>query len=458
MLKATLARCLRLPAVAFVLAACALAGAQWALSGGDCTRTSVGFTPLNDLGSGTYQGIEGGLYPGGSNARPASHDVNADSYARVALLDPDGVPDAATGQVVLLTIGMSNTNAESLAFLPLANADPTKNAGVVLVNGAQGGWDARRVADPTVNSTFWSTIDARLAAAGVTPRQVQVVWLKEAEAGPTQTFPVDAQVLQRDLETIVQIVKSRYPNAQQVYNSSRIYAGYAVTGLNPEPFAYQAGFAVRWMIEKQLADAPLLNFDPTRGALTAPWLAWGPYLWADGLNPRSDGMVWECADFQSDGTHPSSSGSAKVAQALLRFFQTDPIASRWYGDCDTGDPAVSSAPPRVLGVRYGFDQATTAAEVGWESLGPVAGPGTRYDVVAGDLGALRRSASFDAARCTAPSVPDPAIVDPEADPPPGDGVYYLVRGRNGCGIGTYGEPGASAGPRDALDAASPCPN
>src|SRR5712691_11417055 len=40
-----------------------------------CARTSVGLTPLTDLGSGTYQGQSGGLYSAGANARPASHEA-----------------------------------------------------------------------------------------------------------------------------------------------------------------------------------------------------------------------------------------------------------------------------------------------------------------------------------------------------------------------------------------------
>src|SRR5206468_1021451 len=98
----------------------------------------------------------------------------------------------------------------------------------------------------------------------------------------------------------------------------------------------------------------------SRGPVLTPWLAWGPYLWADGLTPRSDGLTWQCADLQSDGTHPSSSGASKVAQMLLSFFQTDPVASRWYEDCDTADPAVFSAPPRVLDVTVGYDQVSGA--------------------------------------------------------------------------------------------------
>ena len=29
-------------------------------------------------------------------------------------------------------------------------------------------------------------------------------------------------------------------------------------------------------------------------------MAWGPYLWADGEVPRSDGLQWFCSDFASD--------------------------------------------------------------------------------------------------------------------------------------------------------------
>ena len=61
--------------------------------------------------------------------------------------------------------------------------------------------------------------------------------------------------------------------------------------------------------------------------MKAPLLLWGPYLWADGTTPRKgDGLVWERADLAADGTHPSPSGRRKVAEMLLEYFQTDPVA------------------------------------------------------------------------------------------------------------------------------------
>src|SRR5262245_66296590 len=38
---------------------------------------TTGLTPLSDLGSGHYQGYQGGLYPGGTNAPPAAHRTAA---------------------------------------------------------------------------------------------------------------------------------------------------------------------------------------------------------------------------------------------------------------------------------------------------------------------------------------------------------------------------------------------
>src|SRR5262249_37406382 len=138
----------------------------------------------------------------------------------------------------------------------------------------------------------------------------------------------------------------KMPNVQLCYLSSRIYAGYAtgVSSLNPEPYAYESAFAVRGLIEIQLAGEDSLSY--ANG--NAPWLAWGPYLWADGLTPRSDGLTWPCEDFNTDGTHPTDPGREQVTKLLMDFFTTDSTTVPWFlapgtSDVPSWEPEVSLA-------------------------------------------------------------------------------------------------------------------
>jgi len=294
-----------------------------------CARTSVGLTPLSDLGTGIYKGQTGGLYPNGSIVRPGPHESEGLSRARAIVpMDRDGRSDP-NGRYVLASLGMSNTTQEFSTFKPLADADAARDSHLVVVDGAQGGQTAMLWSSP--GCACWATLDARLAGAGVTAAQVSVIWMKHADAGPTGGFPSHAQTLQNELASILSILSGKFPNLRLVYLSSRIYAGYATSTLNPEPYAYESGFAVKWLIEGQINGAAGLAY--TSGGMSGgiPWIAWGPYLWADGMTPRRDGLTWACSDLSaSDGTHPSTSGQRKVADMLLTFFQTDSTARAWY--------------------------------------------------------------------------------------------------------------------------------
>lgn len=324
-----------------------LPGPSPAVSAALCDSTTKGLVPLSELGAGTYLGEPGGLYPGGGNVPPAGHLADGLALAStITPLDTLGAP-AANGRIVLLSVGMSNTTQEYSTFVPLANASGLKNPRVLLVDGAQGGQTAAVFSDPNANA--WTVIETRLRNAGVRAPQVQVVWLKEANAGPTQGFPGAAQILRDDLRAVVQNVRAKFPNAKLCYLSGRIYAGYASSALNPEPYAYESAFSVRWLIEEQMSGSPALNHDAAAGPVVAPWLAWGPYLWADGLVPRAaDGLIWECADFStSDGTHPAETGRAKVADMLLDFFTSDPTAESWFTTRLVGVGPAPGAPPGV---------------------------------------------------------------------------------------------------------------
>lgn len=296
---------------------------------------TTGLIPLTELGLALYKGYNGGLYGDGNNSPPQVHQAATLMQAGlIQPLDRSGRP-SPEGKIGLISLGMSNTTQEFSQFKTMADADPNKSGAVVIVDCAQGGQAAHdwAYADPNSYRNPWLVMDRRINQAGLDPNQVQVVWIKQAQKGPGSIgpFPIHTQSLRDDLIVILQLLRQRFCNLRIAYLSSRIYAGYAQTELNPEPYAYESAFAVRWVIELQINGDPRLNYDPNLGPVLAPIVLWGPYLWADGLRPRlSDGLVWLREDFGADGTHPSSSGRQKVAGMLLEFFKTDPTARRWF--------------------------------------------------------------------------------------------------------------------------------
>jgi hypothetical protein len=295
--------------------------------------TSNPIVALNDLGTGTYQGSEGGLYPNGTNSRPTSHDTDGVSIADgLQPLDANGNP-SDTGKMVLMAIGESTAQNEFNRFLPIANSDPTKNPALVIVNGAQGGATPNQFTSPT--SAYWATVlNNYLPQNNVTAQQVVVIWIEDTDGIASGTFPSDITALQGQYETMMQTMLTLFPNLKLVYFSSRVYGGYSNgVGMpdNPEPFAYEVGFAVKWAIQDQINGNANLNYNPANGPVVAPWMSWGPYYWSNGMLGRNDGTVWDCADFSADGTHPSSTfGQLKVATPLLTFLKTDDTTTPWY--------------------------------------------------------------------------------------------------------------------------------
>jgi len=290
--------------------------------------------PLNDLGNNEYvrmdgeeTGYAGGLYPNGENRRPPVFEASGIEIGRsVTPLGTDGQPNS-NGRIVMVSIGMSNAAQEFRDFTFLTEEDLALNPLLAIVNGAQPGKITKDWVDPQAET--WDLIDQRLFSGGLSPEQVQIAWVKNTQTGGGD-FPEKILSIQEDLEQIARNIKIRFPNIKLAYFSSRTRSFTYWEGLSPEPTAYETGFAVKWMIEKQIDSDPTLNFDPNQGKVVAPYLSWGPYLWADGLNPRSDGLIWGQEDMVFDCTHPSDQGSAKIANLLMDFFKTDETTKTWF--------------------------------------------------------------------------------------------------------------------------------
>jgi hypothetical protein len=231
--------------------------------------------------------------------------------------------------------------------------------------------------------------------------QVQAIWLKEADVKiiqdglaqpfgplptecPTQSQPADAYNLETNLGKIVRAAKIRYPNLRMVFLTSRSYGGF--TGFCPtdEPYAYETGFANKWLVKAQIdqmnnggtavdtngGDLNYLVCTPTTNCTTAapeaPFVIWdrlpgtnpnnvfagSTYIWAYTnpsspytYYPNSDDTIWPfdgnkmmatCTppamnNYFSDGQHPNDCGINQVGgNLLLNYFLESPYTNPWF--------------------------------------------------------------------------------------------------------------------------------
>jgi hypothetical protein len=289
-----------------------------------------GLVALPDLGKGAYKGAAGGLYPGGVNQRPAKHEAAGVALAgQVRPHDREGRP-SPTGKIGLIAVCVSDFNNTFKDFKKAHDADPDRNPALVLIPGPEGHTGLPRIISLPYTLQFWQEMEDGVRKAGLTPAQVQVAWVEQSDPELRDPFPEHARRLQAELILVLHELPERFPNLKLAYLSNRDFGGYTNTGFHPEPYAYESGFAVKWLIEMQLKGEPALNYDPAKGAVRAPWLSWGPYLWANGTTARGDGLTYRKGDFRQDGTHLSPWGEAKVIRQLHHFLKTDSTTQPWF--------------------------------------------------------------------------------------------------------------------------------
>jgi len=254
------------------------------------------------------------------------------------------------------------------------------------------------------------------AGGPIAASEVQVVLLKDADSGepgapndPLVELPWGAGSFSgcnnnstynacRLLTELAQIARNVlklpngqpvFPNVQQVFVHSRIDGHYAnpdpnVSPLNPEPYAFESGLAVKWLIQAQIDDVnfPGITHNTPSGLLDytttppeAPWIDWGAYMWASDTRVpchncplpgiaqlNHPNLTWiqsvagpskcdpsnptqEC-DFQAksgvkaDNTHPSDCGRNKTADEMIYFLCNSPYTAPWFTANRTSCPNV----------------------------------------------------------------------------------------------------------------------
>jgi len=171
--------------------------------------------------------------------------------------------------------------------------------------------------------------------------------------------------------------------------------------------------------------------------------AWGENVgWID-FAPATAGVVIDVATGEFGGeAWGENVGWVRFASSGAHPFV---VTTGW--NCDPA-PAVPSGSPGLAVAKSGAD-----AELSWAVLAGATG----YDVVSGDLATLRSSGGNFAtatSACLSDNLTTTALTD-SSTPAEGQGVWFLVRGENCGGKGTYDSGGAAqVDLRDAETAAS----
>lgn len=299
--------------------------------------------PLNDLGSAPYRlGYFGGLYDEGSNRMPPDHLAAGLAFAdRVKPID---------GKIGFLIVGMGDTarvacapyrnfECEKGSFMSMVHASKRVNPAIVVVNAAFEDYQSVIVSG-NGQALFDTMSHWILGPAGINDAQVQVAWLQISSDHPNLSIirqAGDAYYVKGATGNILRALKARYLNLQIAYLSSRPYGGYSSNAWNTEPFAYETGLSVRWVVLEQIAQVRYSgpSTDSRTGPVSylrgeVPWIAWGPYFWANGMNPRSDGLRWDPEDYEASGEFLSERGAHKAALMLFDFLSTEPTARKWF--------------------------------------------------------------------------------------------------------------------------------
>lgn len=304
----------------------------------DCTNDSLGNIPLMDLGTGYFMGVQGGLYPGGSNERPASHLTDCiERVSQIQPLNAAGEPDP-DGKIVMIGIGASNPMTEFQQFIEFSNDFEPVNDALSIVNVCAGGQGIQKMYDITEN--YWIGVYNHLEDLGLSNNQVQVVWIEQDNTNAYDTnFPSAPNALVNDFRLLLEVIRQLFPNTEICYVTARAYSGFAdpslpdVSGGLLYPRDYYNGWAVKFLVEKAINHIP--GFESEGPTANIPLVTWGSYHWTDGSTAREDGLYLDCElDLGPDGLHLSGQGEYKMGTQLFEFFKTDTTAKYWYYDQD----------------------------------------------------------------------------------------------------------------------------
>jgi hypothetical protein len=319
---------------AIVLTACektnttALSGSNKATIENTTAASDTVKIPLTDMGSKTYLGFTGGLYPNGANQPSGQYAKDLQAFASSIIpLDTSG-KSSSKGIVGFISIGGSTGSILIKALKNITTNNPLTNPKLRLASGSDTGASVDEIND-TVTNMYWQKATAKLLQNGVHIRQVEVVYVETEDTLEDLSFPFRAGELRNKFEKTLRILKTKFPNIKLVYFLGRTttFLPKAKITVIGEPAPYYNGWACKFTIQDQINGKRSVAYKGNNAV--AALSTWGWYEWSVPDVPRKDGFIWT-KDDTTDGLHANTTGAMKLANHFQNFLLNDPYASIWY--------------------------------------------------------------------------------------------------------------------------------
>jgi hypothetical protein len=178
-------------------------------------RRDTAKIPLNDLGTGTFRGYMGGLYPNGANKPSGQYADDLLTASRSIIpIDRHGNP-SDTGKIVFISLGASVGGHMMKALIPKTENNPLTNPSLFLINCNQGAGFASLNHIMNPNDGYWDRVNHTITNK-TSAKQVQVIYLETDDTTEIK-WPNKANLVRNDIDSCLRVFKKKFPNVKVVY-------------------------------------------------------------------------------------------------------------------------------------------------------------------------------------------------------------------------------------------------
>ncbi len=168
----------------------------------------------------------------------------------------------------------------------------------------------------------------------------------------------------------------------------------------------------------------------------------GRTVFGRAFSPVIPVAVYNSADVDCDTIPNPQDNCPNVANPNQKDLDQDSFGDAC--DCAPLDPGSYALPAKVVGLTLSKSQlGPDYTQLNWKTLSGQAGSGTKYDAVTGNLSLMTAPNRFSDATCVLSDVSGISATAYHPAPAPGEAWWFMLRGDNACGAGSYDEDSIS---------------